>query len=351
VTTGYLANATRKLGSIAFAILLCSLVFQLIGLPARDLLHGIVDGAILGRAAWQDSLRWAMPLFVTACGVVIAFRCGFYNVGAQGQFYAGAIGAAFICAFLPDLPAIIIVPVAIIVAMVSGALWALWPGLLKVLWNADEVITTLMGNFIASLVLAYVTAGILKDPAGTGQVTASRPVSAAYRLSDASGLSPAIFTIVAAVGVGCWILLNRTAFGVLSGLVGRNPTMALWQGLNLKWFGLIGFALSGGLAGLAGSLELLGANGRLVSGFLPSHGFLATLTAIVADLSVGGTVLAALFFGGLSAAALYLPIVAGFPAAAIDCLNAAIAVLVTARSSPRFGWLRQWLTKSPWNGR
>ena len=136
------------------------------------------------------------------------------------------------------------------------------------------------------------------------------------------------------VGVLMWILVNRTAFGVLSSLAGRNPIMVVWQGARLSRLGIAGFVLGGALAGLAGTIEVLGPNGRLVSGFLPAHGFTAILIALVASLSITGTGIVALFFGGLAAASLYLPVLAGLPAAAIDIINAAIALFITARTVP-----------------
>jgi ABC-type uncharacterized transport system permease subunit len=241
--------------------------------------------------------------------------------------------------FLNGYPAALVVPLAFVMAIVCGALWAAWPGYLRVASGADEVITTLMGNFIASLILIYVTGGILKDPSGTGQVMASRPVAEAYRISSEVGLSPAIVGVTVAVGVLTWVLVNRTAFGVLCGLAGRNPTMVVWQGARMSQFGLAAFALSGALAGLAGVVEVLGPNGRLVSGFLPTHGFTAILIALVAGLSVTGAAVVSLFFGGLAAASLYLPVLAGLPAAAIDIINAAIALFITARAAPGLAWL------------
>jgi general nucleoside transport system permease protein len=106
--------------------------------------------------------------------------------------------------------------------------------------------------------------------------------------------------------------------------------------------GLAGFMLAGALAGLAGTIEVLGPNGRLVSGFLPIHGFTAILIALVAGLSISGAALVSLFFGGLASASLYLPVLVGLPAAAIDIINASIALFITARASPDFGWLTGW---------
>jgi simple sugar transport system permease protein len=108
--------------------------------------------------------------------------------------------------------------------------------------------------------------------------------------------------------------------------------MVTWQGVRLWKVGLASFLISGALAGLAGTIELMGPNGRLASGFLPAHGFTAILIALVADLSILGTAVVSLFFGGLASAALFLPIMAGLPSAAIEIINAAIALFITARS-------------------
>lgn len=328
----------RALGFVLLALVLCGLLFELAGYSAPLMFQSIADGAFLNPNAWQHSLRWALPLFITACGVVLSFRCGYFNVGAQGQFYMGAIAATFVADTLRGGPAALVLPLAFAAGIAAGALWALWPGLLRVRSGTDEVITTLMGNFIAGLVLIWVSSGPLKDPSGTGQVMASRPIAAAYRLSTSAGLSPSIVGFALVVGIGMWVLVNRTAFGVLSSLAGRNPIMVVWQGARLSRLGLAGFVIGGGLAGLAGTIEVLGPNGRLVSGFLPTHGFTAILIALVAGLSITGTAVAALFFGGLAAAGLYLPVLVGLPAAAIDIINAAIALFITAKVGPG-AWL------------
>ncbi|MDW9371565.1 ABC transporter permease [Sinorhizobium meliloti] len=327
-----LVTVARSLIFVAFALILCALVFQFAGYNAPVMLWAVADGAFLRSGAIEQSLRWALPLFITAVGVGISFRAGFFNIGAQGQFYVGAICAAFAAEAFKGGPAFLVIPALIIAGTLGGALWALWPGLLRLRSGTDEVITTLMGNFMAGLLLVYVTSGPLKDPSGSGQQASSRPLDAAYRISDSLGISPTTIAIGAAVGILMWLLVNRTAFGVLASLAGRNGTMVEWQGARLWKLGLSSFIISGALAGLAGTIEFMGPNGRIASGFLPAHGFTAILIALVANLSVVGTAAAGVFFGGLASAALYLPIMAGLPAAAIDIINAAIALFITARS-------------------
>lgn len=329
---GKFVSVLRGLFFIVVALVLCGVIFQFAGYSALGMFHSVAEGAFFRAGAWEQSLRWALPLFITASGVGISFRAGYFNIGAQGQFYLGAISAAFMAEWLNGAPAFVVIPACFVAGMAGGALWALWPGLLRLQSGTDEVITTLMGNFLAGLLLVYVTAGPLKDPSGSGQQASSRPLNATYRISDSLGLSPTIIIAAIVVAVAMWLLVNRTAFGVLASLAGRNPTMVQWQGATVWRLGLSSFLISGALAGLAGTIEFMGPNGRLAGGFLPTHGFTAILIALVANLSVVGTAFVALFFGGLASAALYLPIMAGLPSAAIEIINAAIALFITAKS-------------------
>lgn len=337
--TRSLLAIVRALAFVLVALVLCGIVFEFAGYSAVEMFESIAEGAFLSGQALMNTLRWTLPLFLSAAGVLVSFRCGYFNIGAQGQFYMGAIAAAAVADRLNGLPAWIMIPLMVLAGLVGGGVWALWPGLLRVRSGTDEVITTLMGNFIANLFLIYVTAGPLKDPSGSGEMTASRPIAAAYRLSDSTGVSAPIIAIVVVVGILTWILVNRTAFGVIGGLAGRNPVMVTWQGARMARVGVAAFVYSGALAGLAGALELLGPAGRLLSGFSPSHGFTAVLIALVAGLSATAVGVVALFFGGLAAASLYLPVIAGLPAAAIDMINAAVALFITARSWPKLGLL------------
>ena len=342
-----LVSIIRALVFIVLALALCGAVFSIAGYSATQMYQAIIEGAFLRNGALNYSLRWGLPLFITAVGVVISFRAGYFNIGAQGQFYMGAICAAFAADWLNGLPAAIVIPACFFAGMTGGALWALWPGILRIKSGADEVITTLMGNFLAGLVLVYVTSGPLKDPSGSGQQSSSIPLDAAYRISTSSGISPMIIGIAILVGLSMWLLVNRTAYGVVSGLAGRNATMVNWQGAKMLNIGLASFIISGALAGLAGTIELLGPNGRLASGFLPTHGFTAILIALVANLSITGTAIVAFFFGGLSSAALYLPIIAGLPATAIEIINASIALFITAKSG-FIDRLVRWRKGSTW---
>ena len=118
----------RVLAFIVLALALCGIVFELAGYSALLMFESIVEGAFLRAGSWAQSLRWGLPLFITATGVAISFRCGFFNIGAQGQFYVGAICAAFVADLLGGLPAALLIPSTMLAGMAGGALWALWSG-------------------------------------------------------------------------------------------------------------------------------------------------------------------------------------------------------------------------------
>ena len=157
-------SVLRSLIFVLLALLLCSAIFQASGFSAAHVLTSIAEGAFLKPNAAMQSLRWGLPLFITAVGVAICFRAGYFNIGAQGQFYMGSIAAACCAELLKGAHPVAVVPACFAAGMAGGALWALWPGFLRIRWGTDEVITTLMGNFLAGLVLIYVTSGTAQGP-------------------------------------------------------------------------------------------------------------------------------------------------------------------------------------------
>ncbi len=316
---------------VGLSFLLTAAILQVSGYGVGDVFSGVIEGSITAPGAASSSIRWAIPLLLIGLGVAVGFRAGFFNVGGQGQFYVGACAALAVTLGWSDGPAPLVIPCGMLAAVVTGMAWSLLPGYLRVRFGTDEVLTTLMMSFIGALVLQYLTAGPMRNPSGTGQTAASERIPEAFRITDGSGVSTTVVVLVGGVAALVWLLLERTRFGMTMTLVGRNPTMARWQGIDVRRVGLINFALSGALAGLAGAVELYGPAGRLVTGFSPEVGFTAVVVALVGLLSVGGTIVAAVFFGGLQSAILFLPIVTDLPSPALVLLHGMVAFLVTVR--------------------
>lgn len=309
-------------------------VFGVSGYDVGAIVRGTAEGSVASPAAWTQTVRWAIPLLIIALGVGAAFRAGYFNIGAQGQMYVGAVGALAVGLEWRGGPAPVVLPCAFAVGMVFGAVWSLVPGLLRTRLGADEVVTSLMMNFIAVLLLEWVCTGPLKATDGSGQAATTAQLPASFRLSDGGGVSPALLAVCALLVAGAVVLNGRTRLGLEIRIVGRNPVMARWMGIPASRVGLVVFALSGAAAGLAGVVEAYGPAGSLRAGFSPQVGFMAVVVALVGSLGPLRTVVAALFFGGLRAATLYLPIVTDLPQDGLDMLNGMVALWITITALP-----------------
>ncbi|MEU4226052.1 ABC transporter permease [Nonomuraea sp. NPDC026600] len=327
-------EAARPVAVVAVSLLLALGIFGLSGYSVGEILNGAIDGSVGSAAAWTQTLRWAIPLLIIALGVGLTFQAGYFNVGAQGQMYVGAIGSLAVGLAWHDGPALVVVPSAFAAGIALGMLWSLIPGFLRTRLGADEVVTSLMMNFIAVLVLEWICTGPLKNRDGSGQAATTDMLSPTFRLSGGSGVSLALLVICAVLVVAAIMLHSRTRLGLEIRLVGRNPVMAQWMGIRASRVGLVVFGLSGAAAGLAGAVEVFGPAGSLRAGFSPQVGFMAVIVALVGAFGPVRMLLAALFFGGLRAATLYLPIVNDLPQAGLDMLNGMVAVWITVSALP-----------------
>lgn len=314
-------------GSLAIVAILLSIS----GYSLVEVGNGALKGALTAPDAWHATLRWSTAYVLIGAGVIVSVRAGFFNLGAQGQFYLGSLAAVSVSLYWPNGPRFLVIGCSLIAGIVGGALWAFVPGWLRVKHDANEVITTLMTNFLAILVLRSLSRGVLQDDTGSGEASSSRTIAENLRISNGSGFSITTLAISSLVLIILWIILTRTRFGVISGIVGRNPLMARWAGIDVGDVGMKVFLLSGASAGLAGAVEVLGANGRVSSGFEADLGMTAILVAIVSGLSAIGLALAAIFFGAMQAALLYIPIVSDVPPSSLQLMSGMIALFVTAK--------------------
>lgn len=333
-----MSTALRRVAPVAVAIAIFLVIVTLLKLPAWDILQGLARGSIGSPSALVQSARWVTPILLLSLGAVISFRAGYFNAGGLGQYYMGAIGATWVATSWLTGPPILVIGLSIAVGIVLGALWSLIPGVLRVWWGAYEVITTIMLNFIAALLLLFLVSGPLQDPTvSSGLVTSSRLLEPQFRLGAATGFAPILIGVTVVVLVAVWLIVHKTKFGILSGIAGRNALVLEWQGANVRRLGLQAFALTGVLSGLAGSLEILGPSGHLVAGLSPEIGNTGMIVAFVGGLTVIGALFASVFFAFITAASFSLPVFVGIPAATIVVLNGLIAILVSAH----FSWRRR----------
>lgn len=285
-----------------------------------------------------SALVRATPLLITGLAVALAFRAGIWNIGAEGQFYAGAIAAAWVGSrwgLESPVLALVVVPV---MAGTAGALWASVPAVLKVRFGVLEVITTIMLNFVAEHLVGYLVHGPLQEAART--YPQSDPIAAAARLAPLVGGTRLTWAFPLAImaAVAMWVVLTRTRPGFELAAAGANPIAARISGrINVARTGMVAFLVSGAIAALAGAAEVSGVTFALYEKLSPGYGYTAIAVALLARLHPLWLVASAMFFGALEALAASLQRSAGLPSVTVYAFEGAIiiAVVVMDRLSAR----------------
>ncbi len=320
-----LEEALRAVVSIGVALLLAGLVIAMLGYSPGRALAALLSGGLGGPAAWTSTLLKASPLLLTGLTVSLCFRCGVWNIGAEGQFYLGALLATAVATrILPGAPAPILVPAGMLAAVLGGVLWASIAGALKAGRGVSEVISTILLNFVAIQLVSLAVHGWLQE--SSGAYPQSDALAAAARLPRWGRLHLGL-PIAGLLAVGCWLLLFRTAFGLRMRAVGFGPRAARFAGIDPSRTLVATLALSGGLAGLAGGLEVMGVTGRLYEKLSPGYGYTAIAVALLARLHPLAVIPSALLFGLLEAGGGAMQREAGVPAVATDVVKGVVILV------------------------
>jgi len=245
----------------------------------------------------------ATPIMLTGAAVAIAFRAGYWNIGAEGQLLLGAIAAAGIGTLVGGLPPVLALPVMVAGGALAGAAWALVPALLRIRFGIDEVVTTLLLNPVALLLVNGLLHGPWRDPE-TGFPESPRiAISAEFpTLIDRSRLHLGFVLALAVVAIA-WYVLARTPAGLRLRAAGLSPHGARFAGINVSRT-LLGAALvSGAIAGIAGVSEVAGIQNRLTGGLSPGYGYTGIVVATLGTLTMPGVAIAAVFLGDLTVGA------------------------------------------------
>ncbi|MEB8386445.1 ABC transporter permease [Rhodobacteraceae bacterium KMM 6894] len=255
----------------------------------------MLTGALGSRLSITEMLTRATPLILTGLAAAVAFRARLWNIGAEGQFFAGALITAAIGHSL-GVPGWIGIPILMIAGMTAGALLLAGPAFLRLRFGVDEVVTTLLLNFIVILFVGLMIEGPMRDPFAFGWPS-SVPVDGAFRLPDLipkSRLHIGLLFAIAAAGA-VWVVLTRTVFGAETRAAGLNARAAAFAGISLPRT-IMGVALlSGALAGLAGSIEVMGVTAGVTTTMSPGFGYAGIIVAMLAALHPAGVVASAIF--------------------------------------------------------
>ena len=289
--------------------------------------------------AIANSLLAATPLIFTGLATLIAFRAGIFNIGVEGSLYVGAFAAAWVGFTFVDLPGILIIPLAFLVAGVIGGLWGVVPGYLKARYQVDEVVTTIMLNYVAILYTDYLVNGPFLVPGMSNAMSAEvAPQAQLARIIPRSQLNLSFFVALGTFVVVLF-LMRRMTKGYEINVIGSNPLFARWSGLPVRKIIVQVMFISGFIGGLAGAGQALGVHYRFIAGFSRGLGFDGIVVALLGRNSPIGTIFAALFFGVLRNGGSTMEIFTRIPRDLIDILQAIIIFFIAIDIS--FAWFQQ----------
>ncbi len=282
--------------AVLLALALAALPLAWAGAPLLDAYGRMFQGALGSRFALTETLTRAAPLILTGLAAAVAFRARLWNIGGEGQLYVGALAAVAVGSGAILLPPAVMIPLVLLAGALAGALLLLIPTLLKLRLGVDEVVTTLLLNFVVLLFVGMMLEGPMKDPMSMGWPQSEPIIEAAMlpkllpRTRLHAGL---IVALVAALLI--WLLVARSTWGFELRAVGANPAAARYAGMPVNAVMIRVGLISGALAGLAGVGEVAGLRGYLTQDLSPGYGYSGIVVAMLAQLNPLAVVLSALF--------------------------------------------------------
>ncbi len=318
--------------AIFTAMIISSLVMWVAGTNPIKAYLALGEGAFGTQKAIIETLIKATPFILAGLGIALAFRGGLFNIGMEGQLFAGSAVAVFI-GYSVELPAIIHLPLALLGGMLGGALWAAIPGYLKARTGAHEVITTIMTNFIALRMINWAIGvdGPMRAPLTVVPETLAVLPSARLPLLIAdTRLHAGIILALVAAFIVYW-LLWRTVIGFELRTVGANPNAARYAGINVELNIVRTMAISGALGGLAGGIQVLGLEPyTFTTGFNVGYGFDSIAVAVLGNIHPFGVTLSALLFGAMDSGARLMQLRTKVPIDIITIVQGLILTFVAA---------------------
>lgn len=326
------------LGAVAATFAVASLLVLAAGASPFAVFALVLKGAAGSQFALMETLTRATPLIFTGLAVAVAFRARLWNIGAEAQLYAGAVATVVLGTGALPLPAPLLLPLIAASAALAGALLLLAPALLKTRFGVDEVVTTLLLNFVMLLFVSMLLEGVLKDPTGLGWPQSQKLVAEARLPRLVAGRRLHLgFLLALLCAAAVWIMTRRTALGFEMRAVGHNAQAARFAGMPVNRVLLKTALISGGLAGLAGFSEVAGLKGNLTLDLSPGFGYSGIVVAMLAMLNPLGVAAAALFVAGVFVGADAMSRTAGVPSYIAQVMVAtALLTMVVAIMLARF---------------
>ena len=323
--TSRLAENFVRIGAIVASLLLAGVVMLFMGYNPIDIFGKIITSSLSTFSRFTETVNKTIMLTTLSLGIAVAFRMKFWNIGAEGQFYMGAFGAALAAFGFPELHPALLLPLMELFAFVFGGLWAMIPALLKAKFSTSETLVTLMMNYIAVSFISYLQYGPWKDPASLGAAKIAR-------FSD-NAILPKVFGIHAgwiimlALVVIMTIVLKYTKLGYQIDVLGESETTARYAGMNTLKIMFAAVMLSGGLCGLAGFMQASAIEKSITDSMSGGLGFTAVITAWLAKLKPPVIVVVSFAFSMLLQSGKSLQVI-GIPSSITEILQGVIIFFV-----------------------
>lgn len=335
-----LALVLVPLVAVAVTLLMSSLLVAWAGAPVGRAWGLLLQGAFGSVFAWSETLTRAIPLMLTGLAATVAFKARLFNIGAEGQLYAGALAAVAIGGMhgaegLPA-PTWVLFPLMMLASALAGALLLLGPALMKVRLGVDEVVTTLLLNFIVLLLVSAMLDGAMKDPTAMGwpQSVALQSELELSRLVERTRLHSGLIWALS-LAVILWVVLKHTLLGFDIRALGANARAAAFAGVPVTRTVMLVALVSGALAGLAGAIEVAGRTGYVTLDMSPGYGYSGIVVAMLAALHPLGVIAASVFIAGVLVGADSMSRAIGVPTyladviVAVSLLCVLVATLLT----------------------
>lgn len=319
-------------GAIIATLIITSLLVLAAGASPFSVFYLVAKGAAGSQFALMETLTRATPLIFTGLAVAVAFRAKLWNIGAEAQLYIGGVVTVVLGTGALPLPSYLLIPIIMIAAMAAGALLLLGPAILKTRFGVDEVVTTLLLNFIVLLFVSMLLEGVLKDPTGLGWPQSSKVIAEAQlpRIIQGKRLHYG-FVIAVVAAIIAWVVMKKTVLGYEMRAVGNNAAAANFAGIPVNRVLMKTAVLSGGLAALAGFSEVSGLKGNLTLDLSPGYGYSGIVVAMLAMLNPLGVIASAIFVAGIFVGADAMSRTAGVPSYIAQVMVAtALLTMVTA---------------------
>lgn len=337
-------NIGMQVGALVLAFLLTSVILLLSGAPPFGAYKEILLGAVGSLNSFSNVLVAWVPLLLAAAGVLVTFAAGLWNIGVEGQIVLGAVLTTWVMRLLQEtsLSPVLIIVAAMAAGIVGGALWAALAGALKTWGGVNEIFGGLGLNFVATALSLWLIFGPWKRP-GIGSMSGTEPFVDELSLPTFAGLrlSPWSLGLGVLAVILVYVLLERTYFGLRLKAVGKNSRAAFLLGVPTWQYGLLAFLVCGGLAGLAGAIQVTSVYHRLIPAISSGYGFMGLMIGMLIAYRAIWVAPVALFFAALNIGSIQLPIVLKLDSTLSGVLQGALVLLVVLMEGVRQRYLKR----------